>query len=249
MELVKFLSYFTGLGLALLLAGCATADVEMTDPSFTKSAMGSERMAIGPVVQINGEPLQPHEAEAIRHQLISAIEARRDFINVSLPHTANLISRLGGLGEEAITHSMRSSAKDKGIRYFLITEMTENIVDYTVGQHSEDLTENIVDKCGKVVGQRYLGTKFYATANATRKVAARFKVLDLNTSKTVWVTRSETSEAASCATESLFCFPPPPAYPLPPTVASLGMNLAKAAVKKLPKSDRQTSQKPVVGED
>lgn len=222
-------------GLAFFISSCATARVEMADAQFTKTAIAAEKTAVGPVVQIGGEPIRTHEAEAIRNQLVKAIGTKRNYIRVSSASGPNLIHRTGGTAESGITHSMRSAAKKNGVRYLLVTEITDNEVSRDIGQNCVDETEDIVDECGKVIGHRHISTTFTTTSQSTRKVAARFKMLDLEKGKTVWVSRSDSANTTSNSSDSCFSFPPPPPFPAPPKADGIGMTIARAAVRKLPR--------------
>lgn len=234
----KILSKIHGpacLGLAFLLSSCATARVEKADATFTKMEIEGERLAIGPVVQIGGEPIRAHEAEAVRNQLQKAINTKRNYIRVGETGGANIIQRIGGTAESGITHSLRTATRNKGYRYLMLTELTDNCVSHRVDESCVEHIEDIVDEHGHVIGHQHNGSTFTTTSYSTRKIAARFKVLDLQSGKTVWVSRSNSSNSASNSSESCHCFPPAPPYPAPPKADGIAMTIARAAVRKLPR--------------
>ncbi|MDF1812131.1 MAG: hypothetical protein P1V20_07950 [Verrucomicrobiales bacterium] len=229
------LSCVSLLAVAVFVSSCATAKVEMADAYFNGNTISGEKMAVGPVVQIGGEPLRSHEAEAMRNQLTRAITNKRNYITVSHFSGPNIIHRTGGIAEDGISHSIRSAAKQKGIRFLVLTEVTENCVSHDVDKTCEERTEDIVDDCGKIIGHRHQGSTYTTTSRSKRKVAARFKALDLESGKTVWVSRSDSSNTASCSSQSTCCYPTAPPFPAPPSADGIGMTIARAAVRKLPR--------------
>lgn len=225
---------------ALLLGGsflvsCATARIEQADAHFTGPAIETESMAIGPVVQVGRESIATHDAEIIRNELSSAIGRKRGYIRVRAVETPTLIRLDNGSAEKALSSSYRASLLKRGVRFVLLTEVTENRIGYDIDQTCEEETEEIFDRCGKVVGQRVIRTDFTTRSKTIRNLEARFKVFDLQVDRCVWVTRSDYCNTATNQLESCHCYPPAPPYPSPPRVAGMCHPLANAAVRKLPR--------------
>lgn len=217
------------------LVSCATARIEQADAHFTGPAIETERMAIGPVVQVGGESIATHDAETIRNELGSAIAKKRGFIRVQAVETPTLIRLDNGSAERALSSSYRASLLKKGIRFVLLTEVTGNRIGYDIDQSCEEETEEVYDRCGKLLGHRVIRTDYTTRSKTTRNLEARFKVFDLQVDRSVWVTRSDYANTATNQLESCHCYPPAPPYPAPPRVAGMCHPLAKAAVRKLPR--------------
>lgn len=217
------------------LISCATARIEQADAHFTGTAIETERMAIGPVVQVGGEKIATHDAEIIRNELRSVIGKKRGYIRVQAVETPTLIRLDNGSAEKALSNSYRSSLLKKGIRFVLLTEVTGNRIGYDIDQSCEEETEEIYDKCGKLVGHRVIRRDFTTKSKTTRNIEARFKVFDLQVDRSVWVTRSDYCNTATNQLESCHCYPPAPPYPAPPRLAGMCHPLAKAAIRKLPR--------------
>lgn len=221
---------------ALFLSSCATARVEISDQSFVPEKIGAHKLGIGPVVQVDGEPILGHQAEIFRNELRRAMSNKRSYIQVAGNIGPNLLGNPGGTAERAISSSLRSSAKSRGMRYLMVTEVSRNDISHDTDRSCEEETEKIYAECGKYIGTRVISTTYTSAAITQRTVAARFKVIDLYRGKTVWVSRSEMGTANRSENESCYRYPPTPSYPSAPRADNVVDKLSRAAVRKLPRN-------------
>lgn len=219
------------------LSSCATAKIEHASQNFDVSALsGAERLAVGPVVQVGGEPVLNGHAHAIRTQINQSIGQKRKYISLTSNLGPDLIAPFSGSAENAIGGSLKSIAKSKGVRYLILTELNQNRVSFDIDRDCEEIEENLYDKDGKCIGKEVAGTTYETIAKTTRSLGARFKVLDLTTDQVVWVSRSNHSKTSSNRAESCFYYPPLPPYPEAPDASDVGVSMSRAAVRKLPRS-------------
>jgi len=231
------LPLFAAASATLLLTSCATtAQVEISDVAFTDTAIAAEKFAVGPVIQVGGEKISQTGAQMMRNDLRRIVGNKRDYIQMtSLGGIPEYIYSIGSTAERSLPSSVRSRARSNGVRYLLLTELTKNYTSNCIDKHCEDITEDICDCEGKVIGMRVIGTKYFTTSKSRRHAGARYKVLDLKFGKTVWVSRSDNSSSNSNCAESRCCYPPPLPYPCPPSVAQVVLHTSKAAVRKFPR--------------
>lgn len=220
---------------ALILSSCATARLEQSASYFTGSAVSEGNLAIGPIVQVGGDRIQRNQANILRNELRGAIGKKRDYIPVSILSGSDLISARGGTAESAVSSSVKNSAKSKGYRFLLVAELCGNDIHFDTGQSCDEETETIYDKCGNAIGERVVHITYTTTSRTIRNVVVRFKILDLQLGRTVWVNRGQTSNSSSNGAESCVCYPIAPPHPPAPRIDASMRPLAKAAARKLPR--------------
>ncbi len=224
-----------GLITLFALSGCVTARVELSAERFDDTALASGAVAVGPVVQVGGAPVQSHQAETMRNELTTQIGKRRGYIRMNSFPFPHLIHLAGETAEKALQPKYLAACGREGIRHLLLIELTGNAEEYDIEHGTTEETEEICDENGNVIGKRVVRVTYETRARSTRTVAARFKVVEASTGRIVWVTRSSTSRSRVNREECPWTYPPPPPHPMAPDAGEVGCALVRAAVKMLPR--------------
>lgn len=239
----RFILHSSLLLLSGFLFGCASATLELQDPSTDKAAIQSGAIAVGGILQVgSGCGLTDSVRNSIAGELGKTVTRKRRKQDVmgwdTVKRLAGAPSLNSGGSSNLLSRSFSSSDRDKlrkgGAKYALVVLVTSNQIWDDVSESCDHETEEILDKEGHVISC-ITTTTYTTTSSAHRKVKAEYHLYELSSGKKVWVTSSDHSEAFSRSNCSEYHYPRPPQHPAPPSIADVMKNMSAAAVRKLPK--------------
>ncbi len=245
-KIMNFMPLITRVSLLLasgFLFSCASATLELQDPSTDKAAIQSGAIAIGGVLQAgSGIGLTDSARNVIAGDLGKTVAKKRRKQDVmgwdTVKRLAGAPSLSSGGSSNLLSRSFSSSDREKlrkaGAKYVLIVLVKSNEIWDDVSESCEHDTEEIRDKEGHVISC-ITTTTYTTTSSAYRSVKAEYHLYDLASGNKVWVTSSDYREANSRSNCSEFHYPRPPQHPAPPAIDDVMKNMSAAAVRKLPK--------------
>ncbi|MDA7921937.1 hypothetical protein N9B73_09285 [Verrucomicrobiales bacterium] len=239
----RFILHACALFMGACMFSCASATLQLQDPSVTKAAIQSGSIAIGGVLQAgSGCGLTSSTRNLIAGDLGKTMARKRRKQGVmgwdTVKRIAGAPSLSSGGSSNLLSRSFSSSDRAKlrmgGAKYVLISLVKSNDVWEDVSESCYHDTEEIRDRDGNVIS--CITTTTYTTTSSTnRRINAEYHLYDLSNGGKVWVTTSNYREANSRSNCSEYHYPRPPQHPSPPSIDDVMKNMSAAAIRKLPK--------------